>query len=342
MFLAAFSARNRYLIITMALRKKHYLLFILLMVLAAGIFYASFVPKTFQQQVDIPYTMLKTGEQFNNPAQLARWYFPFATNDSLKQAVRERVQQQQDTKQMALDDYSLEVTSFNTISSIIRAGYGGTYKEFLFAASSDSTMESCKVTLTYKSTLFNKWFNPKTKELMKNATRSLENLKDYMEDTRQFYGYQIEQTTVADTSFLFLSATVSVAEKREATKMLFDRLIDYADKKGAGYNGTRIFYSTPYGGNNVMLFASIGVSNRIDIPETEEIQYKKMPFGKNLLMATYQGPYGEVSKVYNALENFKSDHKLSSMAIPYQQFLSEGYDFSDEQIVQMKVYYPIF
>ena len=67
-----------------------------------------------------------------------------------------------------------------------------------------------------------------------------------------------------------------------------------------------------------------------------------MPFGKNLLMAVYQGPYGEISKAFTALENFKADHKLSSMAIPYQKFLSEGFDFSDSQIVQMKVYYPIF
>jgi effector-binding domain-containing protein len=119
-------------------------------------------------------------------------------------------------------------------------------------------------------------------------------------------------------------------------------LISYAEKRDAGYNGTRIFYAVPYGTEQIMLFASIGVTNRINIPESEEIQYKKMPFGKNLLMATYQGPYGEVSKVYTALENFKSDHKLSSMAIPYQKFLSEGYDFSDEEVVQMKVYYPIF
>ena len=67
-----------------------------------------------------------------------------------------------------------------------------------------------------------------------------------------------------------------------------------------------------------------------------------MPFGKNLLVANYHGPYGEVHKAYTALENFKADHRLSSMAIPYQKFLQEGYDFSDDEIVQMKVYYPVF
>jgi hypothetical protein len=337
MFLAADAGRN-IIFIGITDRMKKLIIFLFIVLAAGGIIYIGFVPKTFRQQVDIPYTMLKTGEQLNNPRQIVKWYSPFSANDSLKQAL-----QTQQVKQISLDNHSLEVTSFNTISSIIRASYGNTHKEFLFAATSDpAVMESCRVTLTYKSTLFNKWFNTKSKELVKNATKSLENLKDFMEDTRQFYGYQIEQTIVADTSFIFLSTTVPMAEKRKATKTLFDRLITYSEKKNAGYNGTRIFYSMPYSNGQIMLFASIGVTNRIDIPESDEIQYKKMPFGKNLLMATYQGPYGEVSKVYAALENFKSDHKLSSMAIPYQKFLSEGYDFSDEQIVQMKVYYPIF
>ena len=73
-----------------------------------------------------------------------------------------------------------------------------------------------------------------------------------------------------------------------------------------------------------------------------KLAHKKMPFGKNLLVANYHGPYGEVHKAYTALENFKADHRLSSMAIPYQKFLQEGYDFSDDEIVQMKVYYPVF
>jgi len=67
-----------------------------------------------------------------------------------------------------------------------------------------------------------------------------------------------------------------------------------------------------------------------------------MPVGKNLLEASYQGPFGEAHKAYRALESFKTDHNLSSMAIPFQKFLSDGYDFADDQTVQLKVYYPIF
>lgn len=320
----------------MTLSKKYIYSSIAVILVAGIIFYIALIPKIYQHQVSVPYAMLKTGEQFTRPANLVKWYLPFAADDTSRRNVLENK-----SKYITTKDYSLAITEPSSASAILHSAYKDKVKEFLFTAVSDTAdMDASNVTLIYKSTLFNHWRDKGGLE--KNAIRSLENLKTYMEDTRQFYGYEIEQTTVADTSFLFRSATVPVSQKRAATKDLFDKLIEYAGKKNAGYTGTRIFYTTPYGKDQLMLFASIGVSNRVNTLPGEGFQYKKMPFGKNLLMATYQGPYGEVSKVYTALENFKADHRLSSMAIPYQKFLNDGYDFSDEQIVQMKVYYPVF
>lgn len=316
--------------------KKYIYGSIVVLVFVAFACYIGFVPQTYQYQVALPYSMLKTGEQLNNPGNLVKWYVPFASDDSAKKNVQEKK-----SKQIISRDHSATITDPSSVSVVVRSAYKGHVKQFLFiAASEPGDMDVCHVELTWKNTLLGHWLDKGSLE--KNAKLSLENLKDYMEDTRQFYGYQIEQTTVADTSFIFLSATVPVTEKRIATKNLFDKLISYAKEKDAGYTGVRIFYTVPYGKDQLILFASIGVSNRIAPGPGEGFQYKKMPFGKNLLMATYQGPYVEVSKVYTALENFKADHKLSSMAIPYQKFLSDGYDFADDQIVQMKVYYPIF
>ena len=316
--------------------KKYIYGSVLTLVVAGLLFYIGFIPKTYRQKVSVPYPMLRAGEQFNNPGALVKWFLPFAGNDSLKKSL-----QNKKSGIVSSGDYSIEVIDPATISAIVKTGYKNTYNEFIFSAVSDSAdMDACNIYLTYQRSLLSHWLDKGGLE--KKARESLENLKTYMEDTRQFYGYEIEQTTVTDTSFIFLSATVPVAEKRTATKDLFTRLIDYARQKDAGYNGTRIFYTVPFGKDQAMLFASIGVNNRVITGPGEPVQYKRMPFGKNLLLAVYQGPYGEISKAYTALENFKADHKLSSMAIPYQKFLTEGFDFSDSQIVQMKVYYPIF
>jgi effector-binding domain-containing protein len=316
--------------------KKLTTLSIVILLLAVIVFYVGFVPKTYEHTISLPYSMSKTGEQLNNPTNLVKWYLPFAGNDSLQQSGKNG-----SNVELTSGDYTLRVAEPSSIGSVLEAGYNGKRKQFLFNTSSDSgDLDVCDVKLVYKSTLFSHWTDKGGLE--KNARQSLENLKNYMEDTRRFYGFEIEQTTVADTAFIFLSTTVPLSEKRVATKKLFEELIAYAEQKNGGYNGTRIFYSVPYGKDQTMLFASIGVSNMIVTPAGSPIQYKRMPFGKNLIAANYQGPYRDIKKAYEALENFKADHKLSSMAIPYQKFISEGYDFADDQVVQMKVYYPIF
>lgn len=317
----------------MVFRKKHIYSLIILMAIAAFVFYVSVVPKTFRHRVSIPFGMLKTGEQLYNPAYLVKWYVPFTQTDS-------HAFDSTTKNTISNGNYSLEINDQTLVGAVLKSRSGTNQKEFLFNVVPDtlSALESI-VTLSYINTLFNEWF--KRDELVKNALQSLANLKDYMEDTKRLYGYEIRITTVADTSFLFLSGTVPVAEKRAATKKLFEQLIAYADKKKAGYNGTRIFYSQKLD-DEITLFASIGVSNFVLIDPGEPFEYKRMPYGKNLLEAAFQGPFGNVYKVYEALETFKTDRQLVSMAIPFQKFMSDGYDFSDSQVVQMKVYYPIF
>lgn len=196
-----------------------------------------------------------------------------------------------------------------------------------------------EITLSYTTSGFRKWFTKNTLE--SNAEKSLENLKDYMTDTRRFYGFEIERTTVEDTAFLFTKETCPVSERKAVTKKMFEKLLAYATSKNAGYNGNRIYY-TLKSGNELTIFASIGVNNMVETSASGDIEYKRMPFGKNLLVTTYQGSFMQTDKAYNALEEFKKDHNLLTMAIPYQKFLSDGYDFDDDQVVQLKIYSPIF
>ena len=316
-------------------RTKLLVSIVILIVLVGIIVYATTITRVYDYAVTVPFSMLKTGEQLNTPSNVVKWYQPFSSNDSLKSSYIKT------GGEIKLDDESIQILKPGALGVTIKASKGDVSKDFLFVVSEDSAqVGSSRVYLLYESTLFGHLIDKG--DLKKKARESLENLKVYMEDTKQFYGIQIEQTTVTDTAFLFMSETVPKAEKREATKKIYEKLIAYANEMGAGYTGTRIFYSTPYGTDKVMLFASIGVNKWIETPANHPIENKRMPFGKNLLVALYHGPYGEVSKAYTALENYKADHQLTSMAIPYQQFISEGFDFADDQIVQMKVYYPIF
>ena len=318
------------------MRIRNILSALLLLIVFSFLFYIFLVQRTVRKTVNISLPALKVSQQFTDPANLVKWYMPFANT-----AVQSDIQYNDSNNIIRSGNDSIEISNQSMYSTLLKSFSGRQKKYFLFSAIPDTTgQEQTVVTMTYKTSLFKQWFNMGSLE--KNALQSFTNFKEYMEDTKRLYGYEIRPVTVTDTLFLFTSETVAVSEKRNATRKLFEQLIAYAEKEKAGYNGVRIFYSQKNPDDKITLFASIGVTNRINIPPADPFEQKMMPIGKNLLEATYQGPFGESDKVFQALESFKTDHNLSSMAIPFKKFLSDGYDFADDQIVQLKVYYPIF
>ncbi len=313
--------------------KKIYLLLatVLSVLLIWGLF---FYPVRVTKKIIVPYSMYKSGEQLNNAVNAVKWYIPFSVNETSGVSVDKK------NHVITWGDHSAKISDITPFSSLIKAKYKGKQQFFSFTALIDSTDgESSEITLSYTCSLFRKWFIKSNLE--KNAQKSLENLKDYMTDTRRFYGFEIQKTTVVDTAFLFTKEVCTVNERKAVTKKLFEKLIAYANAKNAGYNGTRLYYTIKEG-NELTIFASIGVASLEETPESGEIEYKEMPFGKNLLVTTYQGPFMQAEKAYQALEVFKKDHNLTQMAIPFQKFMSDGYDFDDNQVVQLKVCYPIF
>ncbi len=314
------------------MRKIYWLLAIL--ITGSVVWFIFFYPARVSQSVKVPYTMFKSAEQFNNVKNLVKWYAPFTPNDTASIS-------KNDSKQaVSSGEYSAEISDITMFSAVVNTSHKNNKKAFAFSAITDSLEPSSSViSLTYRTTLFNKWFAKSVLE--KNAEKSLESLKDYMTDTRRFYGFEIAVVPVEDTAFLFSRVTVPTEKRKAATINIFEKLIAFAESKKAGYNGTRIYYTLKTD-SDITIFASIGVTKEIEIPANSDIEYKRMPYGKNLLMANYQGPFGESDRAYKALEIFKSDHSMTSMAIPFQKFMSDGYDFDDDQMVQLKVYYPIF
>jgi hypothetical protein len=308
------------------------LLTIVLLCVIAGFIYL--YPVKVQKKITVPYDMYKAAEQLNNRENFIKWYLPFAglnQTDITKPAK---------TQTILSGDDSAQIGNISMFGASIKVSHKSNAKIFHFTTLSDSVQTlSSSITLSYKTTLFRKWFSKSVLE--KNAEQSLDNLGDFMSDTKRFYGFDIQRVLVEDTSFLFSREVVPLKDKQAGTKKIFEKLIAFAAKNNADYTGNRIFYSL-VSGDQVTLFASIGVTKTIATEPNGDIQYKMMPVGKNLLITNYQGPFGDAKKAFDALEEFKKDHRLSSMAIPYMKFITDGYDFSDEQLVQLKIYYPIF
>lgn len=294
--------------------------------------YAIFVTRVEHKMTRINLPYLKISEQISSTGNIAKWYLPFDSTDS--NAIRF-------TGNVRIDapDNGLIITQLTGL----RAGYTVTTGKQsadihfdLVPVSKDTT----NVTLSFETTLWSKLFSRNS--LMRNAEKSLENLRDYFEDTRKMYGYEIEKSEVTDTAFLFRSAIVGNNLKRVAWKELFESMIQFAKEKELGYNGTRILYFLPFGKDSVHLFASIGITNTERSRFNEKFLLKQMPYRGRLLSAYYQGSFGNVGRAINALEKYRTDNTMTSMAIPFIKLITEGFDFDDSKVIQARAFYPVY
>ena len=303
-------------------------------VLLLGLFFFLFIfffQAEFKKTIHLPLPILTVTEQFKSPENLRKWFSPFDTGGT--------VTFDSSNKKISNGEYGIQTKSQSLYSSLLLYSNSKTEKQFVIAALPDTAKNSItSLSIVYKTTYFKEWFGQD--ELTKNVLASFNNFREYIEDSKRVYGYDIKPVKVVDTLYLFERRTVPLADKRQGMKSIFENLIAFAEKNNLGYTGNRIFYSLKTG-ENITLFASIGITRDIEVPKEAAVEIKRMPFEKKLLEATYQGTFGESNKVFEALEKFITDHYLATMGIPYQKFISDGYDFADDQVVQMKVYYPI-
>jgi effector-binding domain-containing protein len=235
----------------------------------------------------------------------------------------------------------IEIAVHNAFVAEVKTGNKERQKKFLISITPDSlNVFDSRVTLIYKTSYITKLFG--NKDLENQAIASLENLKSYTENTSALYGFEINKALVTDPLFLFSTRQVDSINRQASTEELFKSLIEQANKKALGYTGVRIFHSQPEPNGKIMLFAGIGISVQFESKENDPMRFKGMPRGKNLIVATYEGPYKNIGKAYEALEEYMKDRSLTSMAMPFEKFISDGVGFADTQIVKINVTHPVY
>lgn len=318
------------------LKGRKFIIILLLGVAGLLLLISVTIPFTFNTRARVPYTLDKTMEQIRLPAQLEKWFYPFADYDTLlvKKSFSPR-------PTLISTDFELVVENASPANATLKLTEDGNSRRFNIAILPDpGNSRSCIVKLRLKSTFWKRMIDPDPLEEV--AIRSIKNLGEFTNDTRRFYGFTITRQTVTDSSYLYITATVKPDQKVYGTKLLFDSLAAFARKKNINWNGKRIFYSQLTSPEELQLFASIAINSPVDLYPAEGISKKMMPLGKSLLVADYKGDYKGVSAAFRALEQYKRDYSLVSMAIPFEDFITPGYGFAPDDLVEIKVCYPVY
>jgi effector-binding domain-containing protein len=309
--------------------RKYSAIFILL----ALLFGANFFPYTITRSVSVPYTSAKVMEQVNNTDNLQKWTYPFLREYSEPvETATNYIAQEKDTLFLVRKDVNETELALSNSSR----------KQKFHVAATPQTTDTANtlVTLKIKTTLADQYWSKR--ELINDITSSIEEFGKYMNSIPRLYGYDIKEEKVTTPFFLYTTQTVPAKNFQEGMQVMYEKLIQEADTRNAGYNGTRIFHVEERGDSSIQLFAGIGISHEVKSLPNDPVQFQLIPIGKNLLVADYEGPYGEVKKIYHALETYIADHHLVSKAMPFHQFLSEGTAFTDQQIVRIKVACPLY
>jgi hypothetical protein len=311
--------------------KKIKLWRILVIALLAAAVTAGFSHVTVRQTVSVPYAHTRVMEQLLEPEQVAKWYQPFAGGGAV----------QTHGNEITLGEHKLSITGTSALAAGYRVSKGGNNKMLYFKALPDTLRRNyAEISLVYKTPLYKKIFGGG--ELERQALASLKGLKSRMEDTKAFYGFTIEEIKVTDTSFLFTTKTIPTAALKQGSEAVFAAMITHAQQWQLGYTGARIFNIRKLNDKETELYASIGISKNIITKPGEAYQFKAMPGGKNLLIARFDAPFKDIQQAFDALDSYRRDRGMLSMAMPFCKIMQEGTGFADDERVKLNVTLPVY
>lgn len=310
--------------------KKIKLWRILVIVLLAAAIAAGFSHVTVKQTVSVPYAHARVMEQLQEAEQVAKWYQPFAGGTAQTRG-----------NEITLGEHTLSITGTSALAAGYRVSSSGGNKMFYFKALPDTLRRNhTEISLVYKTPLYRKIFGGG--KLERQALGSLQGLKNRMEDTKAFYGFTIEEIKVTDTSFLFTTKTIPAAALKQESEAVFAAMIAHAQQLQLGYTGTRIFNIRKLNDSETELYASIGISKNIFTKPGDTYQFKAMPGGKNLLAARFDAPFKDIQQAFDALDAYRRDRGMLSMAMPFCKIMQEGAGFADNERVKLNVTLPVY
>ncbi len=314
------------------MNRKAWIPFLILLIAGIAVFFA-LQPKIEKYGVEGRYQALKAVEHLADPVKVAKWMIPFSSA---------KPGELQFTPQSVIyGTDTVEITQQSAIDVKYVKKKGSSSMPFVISA--EPPVDRPRNTIfkmAYATTRWNSWKGGSAME--KEAKQSLDKLKKYFEDPVELYGYDIKRITVTDTTFLFASRTIDAVKFAEESKSLYEFLISEAKKRDVVYTGVRIFHFEDDGNNIRKIFAGISINRSLKTKNDDPVNFKMMPYGKYLLAVDYEGPYYNIKKVNEAIEAYRTDNQLVSMAIPFHKYLSDGYGFTDSQVVKLRVCYPVY
>jgi effector-binding domain-containing protein len=169
---------------------------------------------------------------------------------------------------------------------------------------------------------------------------SLANLKAFMENPVQFYGFPIELRPIADTLLLFKKTTISKKDLIATLQKNYTDLRNYAKENDIPISNNRIAGFIEVPNNQVQMITCIPVDKRA--ADKNDISYMTMPVKGRMVVGSFEGDYNNIHQIYRSIDRYMTDNSLQKVTIPYEKYYTDPKSAQDSLHMKIEVCFPIF
>jgi effector-binding domain-containing protein len=230
--------------------------------------------------------------------------------------------------------FNITSISANTFKVIVTRNHVGHH--YFYTVAPGIKNNDATVIIDAKTNVF-KWLIAQFQPSAQPAALML-SLKSFMENPKQYYGFNISEKNVTESYFAVKKETIS-------TKHKFPEIRKAAEELNTFIGENNIKAIQPVSGSYYphkvdSLQILIGIPVNKQISSTSDITFMRMPGGK-VIVGDYAGKYNERQKIYTAMEKYMQDHSLLKQVAPFERYLNNKVPESDTDIVNMQVNYPV-
>lgn len=167
----------------------------------------------------------------------------------------------------------------------------------------------------------------------------IQQLASFISDDQNIYHIKVDLTTVSDT---LLITTKSVLNHEPTTADIYgliDLLQQYIAAAGAKATNPPMLHRRRIDSLQVEVMVALPV-NKV-LPNAGAIVFKRMVPG-NMLVTEVRGGPATVQAAFHQLENYLTDHKYESPAIPFESLITNRVQQPDTTQWFTRICYPVF
>jgi effector-binding domain-containing protein len=239
-------------------------------------------------------------------------------------------------------EYKFQMINSNPAGATVKSERGSIQSIYVISAYPDSIPSRTHLKWTTLISGFD-WLKEKLFFIDDSPGSRLGELKNYFENPREFYGFDINLGKVEDTLVLTREVRVKKTELTATLGQVYRELQDYARKEHVNTNIDSCRMATFYDqtADSVRFAAGIPITTRISLAQ-DGIKLLEMPPKGRAVIGRYQGPYKDLPRLYEAMRKYIADKKLLMVTAPYEKYLSKSGSPQDSLNMRIELHMPVF